>query len=344
MNASLATIFRTIAAAGVACCIVGCATSPQTSPATLGAPSSASQARFTRSIHATASPPAAHAKPAGPGWISPAAASGQGLIYVANGGAVLIFPNSSQSSPVGTITTGVSGAYGIFVDAYLNVYVCNSAANTVTVYAPGQITPSSTYAMNLSRPLYAVADPNRLFVGNANGGAIVEFALGNAQSGYTLQTLGAEVDGLALDRAGNLYAAYRTSDGDGAGGIEYFAGGTGAGRDLGITLDGPQGLLVDSKGNIFAVETQGTNRIDGFHPGQTQPYATTPGTSVTPTQISFDANEGKIYSSNLSSEVDISPHPTLKSMTEYLSGDGLDSVQGMALSPPAAPSPQPTQM
>jgi len=257
MNASLATIFRTIAAAGVACCIVGCATSPQTSPATLGAPSSASQARFTRSIHATASPPAAHAKPAGPGWISPAAASGQGLIYVANGGAVLIFPNSSQSSPVGTITTGVNGAYGIFVDVYLNVYVCNSAANTVTVYAPGQITPSSTYAMNLSRPLYAVADANRLFVGNANGGAIVEFALGNAQSGYTLQTLGAEVDGLALDRAGNLYAAYRTSDGDGAGGIEYFAGGTGAGRDLGITLDGPQGLLVDSKGNIFAVETQG---------------------------------------------------------------------------------------
>jgi hypothetical protein len=124
------------------------------------------------------------------------------LIYVANGDEVVIFTEKERHSAEGMITDGVTSAYGLFVDAQLNLYVCNQNENNVQVYPAGQTAPSFSYSSGLSRPLYAVADSARLFVGNANNGFIVEYALGNGQPQYTLQTNGTEVDGITLGRFG----------------------------------------------------------------------------------------------------------------------------------------------
>src|SRR5580704_9010928 len=182
---------------------------------------------------AKASPKAWHRK-LGHGWLSPAGKARNGLIYVAAPNGIVIFPtHPNNPNAVGTITDGINGPYGVFVDLALNLYVCNQSG-TVTVYPPGTTTPSISYSQGLARPLYAVADSQRLFVGNADNGEIVEYTLGNTTPQYTLKSLGSEVDGIALDAAGDLYAAYR--GGQHGGGIQYFALGIGSGEDLGITL------------------------------------------------------------------------------------------------------------
>jgi hypothetical protein len=208
---------------------------------------SAPLAAFARAVDATPSPPAVRHPSRGRGWLSKRAASGQHLIYVANSDEVVIFSEKERHSPVGVITDGVTSAYGLFVDAQLSLYVCNQSENNVQVYPAGHIAPGFSYSSGLSWPLYAVADSTRLFVGNANNGFIVEYTLGNGQPQYTLETNGTEVDGITLDAAGNLYAAYRNSI---ESGIEYFAQGSGPGQNLGMTLEAPQGLVVDANDNI----------------------------------------------------------------------------------------------
>ena len=81
-------------------------------------------------------------------------------MYVAAGNEVLLY-SLQGGSPIGVISDGVAEAYGLFVDAASNLYVCNQKGSSVTVYPPGQTTPSFKYSQGLSRPLYAAADANR---------------------------------------------------------------------------------------------------------------------------------------------------------------------------------------
>ena len=273
---------------------------------------------------------------AGPGWLSKQASSGQDLMYIANGNKVTIFPNHRHNpAPIGEITDGISNAYGLFVDQALNLYVCNAKASTVTVYPPGQTLPSSTYTTGLNVPLYAVADSQRLFVGNWAGGSVVEFALGNGTPQYTLQTPGVEADGLDLDADGNLYVAYRRGDGHHGGGIEYFAHGVAPGKNLHIRLTAPQGLIVDPSGNILVVETQLARRISAFAPGQDKRYAHSGRLSGEPTEIQLDAKGRNLYVSELSWKVYRIPYPRFKPALHYINNGDLENVQGMAVSPPA---------
>jgi hypothetical protein len=265
-------------------------------------------------------------------------------VYVADGDQVVLFPRRAvYPQPVGIISDGVSEAYGVFVDAKSNLYVCNQSGS-VTVYPPGQTSPSFTYSSGLSRPLYAAADSQRLFVGNANGGTIVEYSLGNAQPNYMLQTPGVETDGLALDDNGNLYAAYRTGNGDTDGGIVVFEQGTGTGQDLGITLDAPQGLAIDGAGNLIVAQTQEASNVVAFQPGQTQPFAQTAHIDGAPTGIALNRGEGRLFFSDLAAEVERVRSPSLTNLEQFTVDYTLTAVQGMALSPPgmAVPSPSPS--
>ena len=105
-------------------------------------------AQRPRAPDVSGSPPAAPYRWPGPGWLSKEAVSGKHVIYVANDDEITIFPHHGRNpGPIGEITDGISYAYGLFVDQALNLYVCNAGKNTVTVYPPGQTTPSFTYAV-----------------------------------------------------------------------------------------------------------------------------------------------------------------------------------------------------
>lgn len=231
--------------------------------------------------------------------------SGANDIYVANqtANSIDVFSLAANCrAKVASITSGVDGPYGLWFDEKSqSLLVANQNNNTVTAYVNGSASAATTYSQGLSRPLYPILDHNgNLYVGNANGGTIVEYASGTTTVMRTLQTPGAETDGLAFDQQGDLFAAYRTSNDPGAGSIVEFAAGSSSGTQLGMTLTAPQGLVVDSQGNITVAETQGVNRLDLFAPGaSTASLQVAIPNNDTPTGVALDSAQGHMYVSTL---------------------------------------------
>jgi sugar lactone lactonase YvrE len=249
-----------------------------------------------------------------PGHPLALAVRSQRFIYVADDGygQIVIFPEAGKlRSPIGTISTGINGPYGLYVDRHGALYVANSGSSTVTVYPKGATSPSLTFTKDLDRPLYPVLDGRGdLFAGNANGGTVVEYLASGAKGFNILQTPGVEVDGMAFDRSGTLYTAYRDRYGQGS--VEAFAAGATKGRVIGMSLDQPQGVVVDSHYKVLVAETGGggTNRIDVFPPGATKASSEVqlPGDD-TPTQIVLENNEKALFVSALSGTIYEMPYP-----------------------------------
>jgi hypothetical protein len=227
-------------------------------------------------------------------WLSPAAkVPGQRLLYVSQyyfvisccpNAYIFIYPEEgTHQPPIGTIQVGEP--WGLYVDKHQNLYV-DDQVGTVTVYPQGSTSPSLTLSQGLARPLYPIVDSSGdVFVSNAerdyqNGGTVVEYHPGTTVPYQVLQTPGIEADGMDFDRQGNLFVAYRGSDGTGS--LEEFAPGSTQGKVLGMSLNQPQGVIVDNAGNILVVETAYSTgaavgpHIDVFAPGQTTPSIVVP--------------------------------------------------------------------
>ena len=272
----------------------------------------------------------------GRGWLSPAATSGQPLIYVADGKQIWIFPEESSGhvSPIGKITNGVTDAYGLFVDHNHNLFLTNWLDDTVEMYPPGSLNPSRVYTNSLSRPLYAVVNhQGNLFVGNGTGGTVTEFLAGSTTARRVVQTDGTETDGMDFDRHGNLYVAYR--NGYGAG-IDRFSPDLRRRRNLGISLVQPQGLIVTHSDAIFVVETDYGSALDKFLPGQK-----TPEVRLVPphtlTELALARDDRTLYASSLENAAysTVFPFDASSSFDLILAlGDlgGGYYAQGMALS------------
>jgi streptogramin lyase len=268
--------------------------------------------------------------PEAAGWLPPAAKHGP-RIYVANGNQVLIFPEKGELQiPIGLITAGVNSAYGLFVDKDGNLYVANNGNSTVTVYPPGATSPSQTYSQGLSYPLYPIVDSSgNLWV--SGNGTVIEYLKGSTSVHQVLQSPGSETDGMDFDREGNLYVAYRNSTVI-PGSIEEFSPGDAHGVSLGMTLNQPQGLIVDKNRNILVVETGGTNRIDFFPPGDEIPTIVVP-IPNTPTQLAIRSDQSTLSVSSLAGIVygtrypfGTSPHPV------YAKDEVSSLIQGVAIS------------
>jgi hypothetical protein len=169
----------------------------------------------------------------------------------------------------------------------------------------------ATYSQDLERPLYPIVDSHgNLYVGNANSPTVVEYLAGTTNAYRVLQVPGDEADGLAFDQQGNLYVAYRASDGVGGGSIEEFAPGSAQGHVLGMSLTAPQDLIVDTSGNIVVAETETADRIDVFPPGaQTPSFETTLPNGSIPTGFAVDSAEANFYASSIGGDAFISTYP-----------------------------------
>ena len=253
------------------------------------------------------------------GWLSSEAKKPrEPVIYVADydGSEVLIYPAHGKSqSPIGMISSGIDGPYGLYVDRHRSLYVANRENVTVTVYPAGSTSPSVTYSQGLSDPLYPVVDQyGNLFVSNGDDGSgtVVEYRSGSTTPYQVLQTPGSETDGMDFDRQGNLYVAYRNylAYGSYAGSIEEFAPGSTHGQVLGIPLNQPQGVVVDRNGNILAVETGYSDRIDLFPPGEEAPSIEVPmPNGDTPTQLAIRHEENRLFVTGYSGIVYVTHYP-----------------------------------
>ncbi|HEY6325343.1 MAG TPA: hypothetical protein VIW73_02360 [Candidatus Cybelea sp.] len=203
-------------------------------------------------------------------------ATSQPLLYVGDGNAVDIYPlTGPNQKKIGSITNGVPSPWGLSLDANNTLYVANDTSS-VTVYPLGSSNPSMRYSRGLHQPLCAVADSaGHVLVGDRepaghNKGFVVEY---NAGTNVPIKRvrLGSEEDGMTFDSHGNLYVAYRRTSVHSS--IAEFGPGLTNERLLGMTINGPQGLVVDSAGNIVVVESASLD-IKVFPPGATTPSVT----------------------------------------------------------------------
>lgn len=266
--------------------------------------------------------------------------SSQPLLYVADDDhpfSVDIFPlTGPNQQQIGSISKGAHYPWGLSVDATsAALYVANGGSGTVTVYPYGSTSPSMKYS-HLGLALYALADSTgHVFVSGYNRhhvGHVLEF---NAGSNGVIahQQLGSEADGMAEDGQGNLYVAYRGVGRLRESSIAEFGPGLKHRRHLAMKIDEPQGLLVDSAGNVVVVESV-ADRIDVFPPG-----ATTPSVTVTISgignlaELAMQNSETTLWVSSEGGFVYSMPYPLTPSTvpTEY---DQINAESnGIAVSP-----------
>lgn len=244
-----------------------------------------------------------------------------GLLYIGASyytNAIDIFPlTGPNQQQIGSITNGIDGPWGLSVDSNKSLYVANAGNDSVTVYAYGSTTPSMTYS---APALYALADSaGHVFVSggrNPHGlGNVIEFNAGRNRVIAHAQ-LGFETDGMAEDGQGNLYVAYR---GKVSGSIAEFGPRLTHKRHLGVRIDQPQGLLVDSAGNIIVVESV-ADRIDVFPRGVKTPSVTVtvPGIGNL-AELAMQHSEKTLWVSSQGGYVYSMPYPLTPSTvpTEY---------------------------
>lgn len=210
------------------------------------------------------------------GWLSDRAKAGTQLFYVADqaGQTVYIFPQVGKNPPpIGAIRTGISAPDGIFVDQHGALYVCNFGAGTVTVYPRGKTSPSKTLTGAGSAPIDVVVGlDGTVYVADFNVGQhghIFEYAHGNTTPTKTISLTGYP-EGLALDHANNLFAAYQKTLT--AGTVLKFAPGSSHGQDLRLPIVLVGGATIDSHDNLLVADQSNPNpHIDVFPPGSHHP-------------------------------------------------------------------------
>jgi len=331
----------TLGACAFAAMLVGCAS--QQPAATNGPTPQFDGYRAAAPLGTPLPPPPRRPRPRG--WLSPEAKRPtHGLLYVADeyNSEVLIYDAKGKNqSPIGMIDDGVTTPYGLWVDKNRNLYVANqgsyygSGSGTVTVYPSGSTSPSLIYSQDLSRPLYPIVDQyGDLFVSGTNyngSGAVVEYKAGSTNEYQILQTPGGEADGMDFDLKGNLYVAYRGVSGTGS--IDEFPPGSTQGTSLGMSLNQPQGVVVDNNANILAAETGDTNRVDLFAPGsQTPELELDLPSSASPTQLTISADEGKLFVTAWNNgDIYATLYPLTQDSAWVVKDDAQTTIQGMAL-------------
>jgi sugar lactone lactonase YvrE len=139
------------------------------------------------------------------------AVDGAGNVYVAlTNGTLMELPggNAANATQIATIS---SSPAGLAVDAYGNIYVSDSAANTITEIMAGtgvQVILATNTSAGLSVPTGAAVDTyGNVFVANTNGNSVIELPFAPNSTPLTLGTGLSAPQGVAVDPAGSLYIA-----------------------------------------------------------------------------------------------------------------------------------------
>jgi hypothetical protein len=263
-----------------------------------------------------------------------------GLLYVGAAyrrSSIGIFPLTGPNQrQIGSITNGIDNPWGLSIDSYKSLYVANAGNSTVTVYPYGSTTPSMTYSI-FGAALYALADSaGHVFLSGWNKhhqGHVIEFNAGRNRV-IAHQQLGSETDGMAEDGQGNLYVAYRADGTFANSSIAEFSGPDLTNmRVLGMTVDQPQGLLVDRAGNIIVAESA-ADRIDVFPPGATAPSVTVTISGIgNLAELAMQNSETTLWVSSEGGYVYSMPYPLSWSTVAAEYEERLAESNGIAVTP-----------
>jgi len=259
-------------------------------------------------------------------------ANATGHLYVSDyaGNKVVVYPESGKNQkPSRTITTGIAGPLGNFVDAKGTLYVVNSNNSTVTEYPAGAGKPSKTLSKGLSLPISVVVDTlGTVYVSEFSANAIVEFDKGATSPSRTISIN--EPEGLWLDSSETLYASYTDPSNNGR--VMKFKHKSTTGTDLGIAAGPPGDVKLDPNGNLLLGD-QTDFIINVYKPGTTTPFRTISTSGNNPYKFAFNNTATLIYVA--------APNTNTVPVFNYTSGtlvntisQGLSSAYGASLSPP----------
>jgi DNA-binding beta-propeller fold protein YncE len=206
-------------------------------------------------------------------------------VYSANPLANTVTQFSSSGALLSTLVNGPYGALSnpaeIAFDSAQNMYVADSQLGTISVYGPGQTTPSRVFwaaqpvnscgmrglAVDSAGHVYAT---NSCFNGisefpaNASGATAPIIALFGGASGLS------NPQQIALDSSGNLYVANQNNNS-----VAIFANGllgngvpTAVIAGANTTINSPSGVAVDPAGYVYVL-SNGGGAVDVFAPGAT---------------------------------------------------------------------------
>jgi hypothetical protein len=316
---------RSLCVAAVAIC-AGCSAGQSMQPGSTVPSTSSMAERAARAQVLMGVPQPAHR---GGGWLSPAAKSGKGLIYVSDFSAntVQIYPTvGSNPAPIGEITDGLSGPEGNFVDKDGNLFVSNVTNYTVTMYPKGSTTWKLRYT-GLTYPTNVTVGKNGVvYIADLVGDKVVEYRKGSTRSLRTIAVK--DPQGVALDAHDNLYVSYDDSTG---GQVNEYAPGSTMGTNLGISLQFAGGDATDGRNDLLAAD-QSAPAVFVYPPGSNTPSQTINQGLEDPFRIAINRAFKKLYVAD--------PEANALFVYDYPSGTlvntittGLKSVYGVAVTP-----------
>jgi hypothetical protein len=235
----------------------------------------------------------------------------------------------------GTITDGINGPDGNFIDGRGNLYVANYNGANVTEYPYKGTSPSFTYNAGLSDPVNVTTDPNgNVYVADynqGNAGQIVEYPQG-VNTPSNLCSTGLANDGIAVTNKGDVFVAGNNPS-TGAGQLLEYPGGLAGCNELSlaVTMGMAGGLQIDRKGNLVACDQDAG--VDIIPP----PYGAiskTIGGALEPFRVALNKNNSLIYIVDAGNfDVLVDRYPTGTPLTTLGSANGLYEPFGVATFP-----------
>jgi hypothetical protein len=240
-------------------------------------------------------------------------------------------------TPLGTITSGLNGPDGIWVDQLGNVYATNVIGKNVTEYAKNHTTVAYTYSAGLGDPITVTSDLHgNVFVGDYNfsaNGFINEYKQHHNTVVATCAP-GGGVEGLAVDTNGDVFAAYNVNGGGSANLVRYKHGLAGChGTLLGVTLHFAGGMVLDSHHDLIVVD-QTAPGVDVIKPPYTS-VSTTFGVSQ-PFRVGLNkANTLLFVCEPNKTDVEVLKYPSGTLQTTVGTSNGLSGAEGVTDEPNA---------
>jgi serine/threonine-protein kinase len=236
---------------------------------------------------------------------------------------------------VGDITSGLSGADGVFVDKKGNVYAANYIGADVTEYKKGKGSPSCTYSSGVVDPVNVTTDSaGNVYVADYNNGQNPGYIDVFPQCGNTISRqydVNYGPEGVAVDKSGDLFVAYFGTNYHGF--FEEFKSGSSSPTPLGATVGSPGGLILDKNGNLIADDQRGS--IDVIAPPYSSATVLVNGLSG-PLHCSLNQKENLLFNANDgSSTVTVYTYPSGSLVTTIGTSNGIDYAFGVGESPDA---------